>query len=265
VRVRSNDAVVTFQEALRKADRQYIREAEEKEDAVLMCCGTCAVGAYIEYNDRNAQVTVGNLGDSRAIAGKFRGSQMFVESLSDDHSVATSPSECSRLRAEFPSLPSIITMGDEALEEHGTVMGLCRFTRSIGDCHMKSAVSADTFNSWHAKAKTGLHIRAPEEGKQYISSTAECRETSISDGFILIACDGIWDEMDNKEAADICGGILVKTAMDKTANVADLFVAECLKKTAMRVSHIRSHTHDSASSLLELCTVQSPDLVLGDE
>lgn len=262
--------MLAFQSALLKADQQYIREAEEKEDAVLMCCGTCAVGVYIECRGENSQVTVGNLGDSRAIAGKFRGSQMFVESLSEDHSVATSSSERSRLRAEFPDLPSIISMEDEELEEHGTVMGLCRFTRSIGDCHMKSAVSAGTFNSWHAKNKTGLHIREPEEGKQYISSTAECRETSISDGFILIACDGIWDEMDNKEAADICGRILVKTAMDKTANVADMFVTECLQKTAMRVSRIHSHTHGSASSrsdvLYQLCSaVRSPNLVLGDD
>ena len=228
--------MVAFQEMYQKTDTQYISEAEEKEDAVLMCCGTCAVAAYIEYGEKKSQVTVGNLGDSRAVAGKFRGGQMFVEGLSEDHSVATSPSERSRLRQEFPDLPAIITMGDEDLEEHGTVMGLCRFTRSLGDCHMKSTGSAEAFNAWHDANKTGLNIRVPEEEKQYISSTAECRETSISDGFILIACDGIWDEMDNKEAADICGKLLVKTAMDKTANVADLFVAECLKKAASRVA-----------------------------
>lgn len=228
--------MVAFQEMYQKADTQYIAEAEEKEDAVLMCCGTCAVAAYIEYGEKKSQVTVGNLGDSRAVAGKFRGGQMYVEGLSEDHSVATSPSERSRLQQEFTDVPSIITMGDEDLEEHGTVMGLCRFTRSLGDCHMKSTGSAEAFNAWHDANKTGLNIRVPEEEKQYISSTAECRETSISDGFILIACDGIWDEMDNKEAANICGKLLVKTAMDKTANVADLFVTECLKKAATRVA-----------------------------
>ena len=71
----------------------------------------------------------------------FYGGKMMVEGLSEDHSVATSPSERDRLRKEFPDLPAIITMGDAELEEHGTVMGLCRFTRSIGDCHMKSTAS----------------------------------------------------------------------------------------------------------------------------
>ena len=64
----------------------------------------------------------------------------------------------------------------------------------------------------------------PEEERQYISSEAECRETTITDGFVLISCDGIWDEMDNNQAADICGRLLVKTANDPKANVADLFV-----------------------------------------
>ena len=128
---------------------------------------------------------------------------------------------------------------------------------------MKSTTSSEAFNSWHAKNKTGLHIRVPEEDKQYISSTAECRETSISDGFILIACDGIWDEMDNKEAADICGKLLVKTAMDKTANVADLFVAECLKKAAKRVSHGPSHTQTPPSNCLAP-PIEKANALLGD-
>ena len=155
--------MVAFAEGLQAADERYIATAEEKEDAVLMCCGTCAVAAYgahrprnspqpaqlltpaacpaVEYGEKKSEVTVGNLGDSRAVAGKFRGGKMMVEGLSEDHSVATSPSERDRLRKEFPDLPAIITMGDAELEEHGTVMGLCRFTRSIGDCHMKSTAS----------------------------------------------------------------------------------------------------------------------------
>ena len=133
--------MVAFAEGLQAADERYIATAEEKKDAVLMCCGTCAVAAYVEYGEKKSAVTVGNLGDSRAVAGKFRGGKMMVEGLSEDHSVATSPSERDRLRKEFPDLPAIITMGDAELEEHGTVMGLCRFTRSIGDCHMKSTAS----------------------------------------------------------------------------------------------------------------------------
>ena len=123
--------MVAFAEGLQAADERYIATAEEKKDAVLMCCGTCAVAAYgahrprnspqpaqlltpaacpaVEYGEKKSAVTVGNLGDSRAVAGKFRGGKMMVEGLSEDHSVATSPSERDRLRKEFPDLPAIIT------------------------------------------------------------------------------------------------------------------------------------------------------------
>ena len=70
----------------------------------------------MEYGEKKSAVTVGNLGDSRAVAGKFRGGKMMVEGLSEDHSVATSPSERDRLRKEFPDLPAIITMGSVTFE-----------------------------------------------------------------------------------------------------------------------------------------------------
>ena len=38
--------MVAFAEGLQAADERYIATAEEKKDAVLMCCGTCAVAAY---------------------------------------------------------------------------------------------------------------------------------------------------------------------------------------------------------------------------
>ena len=38
--------MVAFAEGLQAADERYIATAEEKQDAVLMCCGTCAVAAY---------------------------------------------------------------------------------------------------------------------------------------------------------------------------------------------------------------------------
>ena len=43
---RRGDAMVAFAEGLQAADERYIAAAEEKKDAVLMCCGTCAVAAY---------------------------------------------------------------------------------------------------------------------------------------------------------------------------------------------------------------------------
>ena len=46
--------MVAFAEGLQAADERYIAAAEEKKDAVLMCCGTCAVAAYGAHRPRNS-------------------------------------------------------------------------------------------------------------------------------------------------------------------------------------------------------------------
>ena len=51
---RRGDAMVAFAEGLQAADERYIATAEEKKDAVLMCCGTCAVAAYGAHRPSNS-------------------------------------------------------------------------------------------------------------------------------------------------------------------------------------------------------------------
>ena len=51
---RRGDAMVAFAEGLQAADERYIATAEEKKDAVLMCCGTCAVAAYGAHRPRQS-------------------------------------------------------------------------------------------------------------------------------------------------------------------------------------------------------------------
>ena len=46
--------MVAFAEGLQAADERYIATAEEKKDAVLMCCGTCAVAAYGAHRPRQS-------------------------------------------------------------------------------------------------------------------------------------------------------------------------------------------------------------------
>eukprot|EP01043_Picozoa_sp_COSAG02_P001133 COSAG02_NODE_23_length_52893_cov_58.101868_13_plen_339_part_00 len=105
----------------------------------------------------------------------------------------------------------------------------------IAVTYMKSRVSSDAFNTWHTAHKTGQSIKPPPPGQQYISSEAECQVGNVRDGFLLLACDGIWDEMSSDEAGRICSELLVQTALDKSANVADMFVDEVLKKAAARI------------------------------
>jgi serine/threonine protein phosphatase PrpC len=38
---------------------------------------------------------------------------------------------------------------------------------------------------------------------KHISTEPDFQESAIKDGFIIIACDGVWDEMSSEEAVNI--------------------------------------------------------------
>ena len=42
----------------------------------------------------------------------------------------------------------------------------------------------------------------------YIIPTPEFREQHIENGFLLLACDGLWDEMENEEAVSVVARLL---------------------------------------------------------
>ena len=71
-----------------------------------MCCGSCATAAYVdldvEREDKQVgfDVIVGNVGDSRVVAGHFdSGDKLTHNDLSLDHAAASNPAEVTRLRA----------------------------------------------------------------------------------------------------------------------------------------------------------------------
>lgn len=84
-------------------------------------------------------------------------------------------------------------VGDNEEFPDAAVLGICRFTRSLGDCHMKTACSAAAFNQFQATRHTGLEIliaplhKAAANGFGFISNVAECHSSEVSDGFKIVA------------------------------------------------------------------------------
>ena len=138
------------------------------------------------------QVTVGNLGDSRCVVGVYADDYVTAMPLSSDHS-ATTDSEKFRLREEHPTDAEIVQeVYDEWKGDYDCVVkGVTRFTRRIGDAHMKDKTCAKLFNSY----RCGVSVLPVPRKVPYISSVAETKEASVENGFLIIACDGIWDEM----------------------------------------------------------------------
>lgn len=78
--------------------------------------------------------------------------------------------------------------------------------------------------------------QAPPEGKMYLSNEAEVRRDFIQDGFLIVACDGIWDEMTSKDAVHRVGRLLINSHKGEGFNVASRFIEETLELAAQRIA-----------------------------
>ena len=194
-----------------------------------------------------------------------------THNLSEDHA-AWDAAEMERIRTDHPSDPNVLVQMSED-DEDWRVKGICAFTRSIGDCQMKDKTAASLYNSYssvkvtprpgvkkpsgaaqgrsRALTLTGAELTlneaeladaagaaadSAEPTKPYIINGADfCSHSGLEDGFVIIGCDGVWDEMSSEEAVKIVGELIRKHAHDADANLADLFIERVLMKAVVRL------------------------------
>ncbi len=149
---------------------------------------------------------------------------------------------CSEHPAERPYDVIINCGGDDGYPDDYRVKGVCSFTRSIGDFQMKDKDAAATYNSHtqgykvvprpgvvpagQASINKPYIINEPTFATQVSSRTMRpvlvCADAchfqscnnihdgwvglcsqAIQDGFLIVACDGVWDELSNEQAVRI--------------------------------------------------------------
>jgi len=207
---------------------------------------------------RTGRITCGNLGDSRAVMGVFNDNErekIVTVELSTDHS-ADSKSEQARIRKDHPHDKNVLidlAEGWEDEEPDWRVKRTCAFTRSIGDFQMKDMAAAALYNSYVPNlecrilprpgtkaSRTSNHVTKP-----YITNDPEIREFDLprneeesgmagfDNSFILVACDGVWDEMSSDEAVRTCARLFAEHG--DAPNIADLFIEYTLKKAVERI------------------------------
>lgn len=197
--------------------------------------GTCAVAVVF---DKERQVLyVGNLGDSRAVVGSVCSDSGILEAveMSKDHS-ATTDSERLRVRQEHPQDPHVIReQWDEIVEEYAWFLkNRARFTRSIGDSCMKDVECARFYNE---RVPDGLAKMLPLPKKPYVSNKAEVRMRRVARGdqFVIIACDGLWDEMSSCQAVHTVRILIDQYGATSRINIAQKLVDFCLCKIVRRL------------------------------
>eukprot|EP01048_Picozoa_sp_COSAG05_P006661 COSAG05_NODE_442_length_9803_cov_28.091921_9_plen_445_part_00 len=113
------------------------------------------------------------------------------------------------------------------------ILAGARACAGIGDAHMKDRTCAKLFNSY----RCGVSVEpVPRKGAPYISNEADVKDMPVENGFVIVACDGIWDEMTSDEAVHLCQHLIQKHAgQSPPVNIADEFLNETLKKATARL------------------------------
>ena len=231
----------SFKYAYQKTDDTYLATAKKNNDAAALFAGTCAVGAFIDFSSNT--VCCSNLGDSRCVVGLYDSGTLQTINLSEDHA-ACHAREKKRVQDEHPRDPTALVQMSED-DDDWRVKGICAFTRSIGDTQMKDKAAATLYNSytrgWKVMPRPGVKAKGePERTKPYISNIPEFKQQQVNDGFVIIGCDGVWDEMSSDEAVFIVADLIKNHESNPSSNIADMFIEKVLERAVTRIV-VRPH------------------------
>ncbi|KAK5107500.1 hypothetical protein LTR62_001072 [Meristemomyces frigidus] len=156
--------------------------------------GSCALLAL--YDPANHVLRVANTGDSRAVLGRWDGAQSkyIAQPLSTDQT-GFNKDEVSRINAQHP--------GEDVVDPAtGRIHGLA-VSRAFGDARWKWPQEVNRRAQewfWGPKPRSDSMIKTPP----YLTAEPEIMESKISTGerpdFLIMASDGLWDQMSNEDA-----------------------------------------------------------------
>ena len=157
--------------------------------------GSCAIVAVV-LNDR---YIVANAGDCQAVLVSTSSGAVTGQNICEIHS-SNLPSEQERLAREHPGEEDIVRCRSATA---CYVKSRLMPTRAFGDLHLKH----EEFNNPNDYSSTfGFkRSRIPNFTGPYITHKPDIqvRDIKTGDKFLILASDGLWDEMTEQEAAEI--------------------------------------------------------------
>jgi pyruvate dehydrogenase phosphatase len=181
-----------FGEAVTQMRANKMRRADIISLISNSLSGSCALVAI--FDPEKGVLRVANTGDSRAVLGRWENGKYVAEAMSSDHT-GFNQDEVERLRREHP--------GEEVIDEKtGRIFGLA-VTRAFGDARWKWTEEltrkAHEMFFGPAPRPNGV-VKTPP----YLTAEPEIKETKVQTGahpdFLIMASDGLWDQMSNQDA-----------------------------------------------------------------
>ncbi|KAL1313626.1 hypothetical protein HN51_040216 [Arachis hypogaea] len=208
----------------------------------IASAGSCCLTGII----CNGMMYIANAGDSRAVLGRLERAtrETYAVQVSAEHNVNIE-TERDEVRSRHPYDSQIVVMKHNVWR----VKGLIQVSRSLGDAYLKKA----EFNREPLPQK----FRLPEP---FFKPILSC-EPSISthklhhdDQFLIVASDGLWEQLSNQEAVNIVSSNPRNGIARKLVKAA---LREAAKKREMRFSDlqkiekgVRRHFHDDISVIV---------------
>ncbi|KAJ2453012.1 [Pyruvate dehydrogenase [acetyl-transferring]]-phosphatase 1, mitochondrial [Coemansia sp. RSA 2336] len=158
--------------------------------------GSCGIVAVVDTEAK--EVVVGNTGDSRALLGvRLKDGRWKAVRLSEDQT-GSNQKELDRMMREHPGEPAVIS--------RGRVLGALMPTRAFGDCRYKWPLEAQQdlfpvlYSRGHRYATTPSNYNTPP----YVTAKPVIvkHQLSENDKFIVIASDGLYDQLSDEEVID---------------------------------------------------------------
>ncbi|KAJ3316801.1 hypothetical protein HDV06_002820 [Boothiomyces sp. JEL0866] len=196
--------------------------------------GCCAIVALVNKSD----VYVASSGDCRAVLGRKRAYHRNGESagyqaieLSEDHTFSNTR-EYARMLNEHPG-------EDDTVVVRGRVLGGLMPTRAIGDARYKWSIDVMRVISPFISRKGRTIIPPNYHSPPYVTAKPEVQHYIFdgNDHFMVIACDGLWDDISSQGAVDHVGQ-LVENGYN--GNLATDLMIKSLGKDREAVRHILS-------------------------
>ncbi len=188
--------------AYKRVEQDWIKMASETFDKgypQVAYVGSCALVAVVKDN----KLYVANAGDSKGALMKTKddGSYEYVKVSTTFN--ANKTYEQQRLRKEFPKEEDIVKCkrnDNKACYVKGNLMP----TRALGDLRLKSP----DFNFHSFPPDLGYRMPIPKFNGPYITYEPEIQviELKKEDKYLILASDGLWDEISRKQAAELIKG-----------------------------------------------------------